>query len=443
MSLRRVVVTGIGAVTPLGVGARRCWRGVLAGESGIQSISHFEPRSKWKDIPSTVAGLVPTAPALDGNGSHGGAGGHQTDELSGFWRPSDWLEASDQRRMSTFCQYAVAAAEMALNDAGWRPTAQDDLEATGVCLGSGIGNLDEIYSTSLAFEKDGYRKVSPLFAPKILINLAAGHVAMRHGFQGPNHTATTACTTGAHSIGDAARFVAFGDADVMVAGGSESCIHPLAFAAFARSRSLSTAGAGCRPFDASRDGFVMAEGAAVVVLEELEHARARGADILAELRGYGCSGDAHHMTAPRPDGSGALLAMRRALRAAGIRPTAVDYFNAHATGTRIGDAAEVAAIRTLMLGEDGVERESQVTVSGTKGSTGHLLGAAGAVESVFSILAVAEDRVPPTLGLDTPDVGADFNFVPNMAQDKKVNVVVSNSFGFGGTNASLVFSKLK
>ncbi|KAL8374623.1 hypothetical protein RB599_001361 [Gaeumannomyces hyphopodioides] len=345
--------------------------------------------------------------------------------------------------MSTFCQYAVAAAEMALGDSGWRPTAQDDLEATGVCLGSGIGNLDEIYTTSLAYEKDGYRKVSPLFAPKILINLAAGHVAMRQGFQGPNHTATTACTTGAHSIGDAARFIAFGDADVMVAGGSESCIHPLAFAAFARSRSLSTAGAGCRPFDASRDGFVMAEGAAAVVLEELDHARRRGANILAELRGYGCSGDAYHMTAPRPDGSGALLAMRRALRSAGIRPAAVDYFNAHATGTRVGDAAEATAIRTLMLGEDGVERESQVTVSGTKGSTGHLLGAAGAIESLFSILAVAEDRVPPTLGLDAPDVGIDFNFVPNIAQDKKVNVVVSNSFGFGGTNASLVFSKLK
>lgn len=213
---------------------------------------------------------------------------------------------------------------------------------------------------------------------------------MRHGFQGPNHAATTACTTGAHSIGDAARFIAFGDADVMIAGGSESCIHPLAFTGFARARSLSTVGAGCRPFDASRDGFVMAEGAAVVVLEELDHARERGANILAELRGYGCSGDAYHMTAPRPDGSGALLAMRRALRNAGVRPAAVDYFNAHATGTRVGDATEAAAIRTLMLGEDGVEREFQVTVSSTKGSTGHLLGAAGAVESVFCILAVAE-----------------------------------------------------
>ncbi len=296
-----------------------------------------------------------------------------------------------------------------------------------------------------------------------MINLAAGHIAMRYGLRGPNHAATTACTTGAHSIGDASRFIAFGDADVMVAGGAESCIHPLTFAGFGRSRSLSTAfnhdpPASCRPFDAGRAGFVVAEGAAVVVLEELEHAKRRGARILAELRGYGCSGDAHHMTAPREDGSGALSAMRRALKNAGIKPRQVDYINAHATGTLVGDAAEAAAIRTLMVGEDGVEEESRVRVSSTKGAIGHLLGAAGAIEAVFAVLAIADvstarecdeplpdscqNAIPPTLNLSKPNVGASFNFVPLQAQDKQVRVAMSNSFGFGGTNASLVFSEL-
>ncbi|KAL2168170.1 hypothetical protein VTG60DRAFT_287 [Thermothelomyces hinnuleus] len=270
---------------------------------------------------------------------------------------------------------------------------------------------------------------------------------MRYGLRGPNHAATTACTTGAHSIGDAARFIAFGDADVMVAGGAESCIHPLTFAGFGRSRSLSTAynhdpPASCRPFDADRAGFVVGEGAAVVVLEELEHAKRRGATVLAELKGYGCSGDAYHMTAPREDGSGALSSMKRALKNAGIRPAQVDYINAHATGTQVGDAAEAAAIRSLMLGEEGVEDESKVTVSSTKGAIGHLLGGAGAIEAIFSILAIAENAVPPTLNLNKPDVGARFNFVPHQAQQKNVRVALSNSFGFGGTNASLVFSRL-
>lgn len=303
--------------------------------------------------------------------------------------------------------------------------------------------------------------------------MAAGHIAMKYGFRGPNHSVTTACTTGAHSIGDASRFIAFGDADVMVAGGAESCIHPLTFAGFGRSRSLSTAhnhdpALSCRPFDKDRDGFVVSEGAAVVVLEELQHAKARGANILAELRGYGCSGDAHHMTAPRADGSGAVLAMKRALKNASIQPRMVDYINAHATGTFVGDAAEAAAIRSLMLGEDGVDDEARITVSSTKGAIGHLLGAAGAVEAVFSILAIAEVRylpapatetgtclffcsltdpkqnmVPPTANLYAPDVGAGFNFVPLRAQERTVNVAVSNSFGFGGTNATLVFSKLE
>ncbi|KAM0334185.1 hypothetical protein ACHAQA_001205 [Verticillium albo-atrum] len=391
--MRRVVVTGLGAITPLGVGVRTTWSRLLAGESGITTLNHLEPRQRWKDVTSTVAGLVP----------------------SEQWRPSDWLTPTELRRMSTFAQYAVASAQMALDDAGWHPTSQEDKEATGVCLGSGIGNLEEIYETSLAFEQGGYKKVSPLFVPKILINMAAGHISMKHGLQGPNHAVTTACTTGAHSVGDASRFIAFGDADVMVAGGTESCIHPLTFAGFGRARSLSTKyndnpHASCRPFDGARDGFVVAEGSAVFVLEELEHAKARGAQIYAEVKGYGCSGDSYHMTAPREDGHGAFRAMRAALKNAGVKPAEVDYINAHATGTQIGDAAEASAIRTLMTGEEGVADESKVTVSSTKGAVGHLLGAAGAVEAMFSVLAVKEAPTRPTtssVGPGTPGTAPD------------------------------------
>ncbi|KAI0878448.1 3-oxoacyl--synthase [Hypoxylon argillaceum] len=432
--MRRVVVTGLGAITPLGVGVRYTWNRLVAGHSGIVSVADFEPQKRWRELTSTVAGIVPK----DGNKSN----------EAGLWRADDWLSASDQRRMSIFSQYAMAAAGMALEDAAWKPKDEVDLQETGVCLGSGIGNLEELYRTSIAFENGGYKKVSPLFVPQILTNLAAGHISMKYGFQGPNHAVTTACTTGAHSIGDASRFIACGDADVMVAGGAESCIHPLTFAGFGRSRSLSTAfnadpAASCRPFDQRRDGFVVAEGAAVVVLEELEHARARGARIYAELKGYGCSGDAHHMTAPRVDGSGAFLAMKRALRHAGIKPLQVDYINAHATGTAIGDAAEALAIRSLMLGEEGHLQESQVNVSGTKGSIGHLLGAAGAIEAVFSILAITENTLPPTMNLHDPNIVPKFNLVPLQAQEKEVNVALSNSFGFGGTNASLVFAKYR
>ncbi|KAK4442140.1 putative3-oxoacyl--synthase [Podospora aff. communis PSN243] len=423
--MRRVVVTGLGAITPLGVGVRPTWTRLIAGASGIVPASHLSPQSKWRALPSPIAGLVPASE----------------------WNPSSWVEPSDQRRMSLFTQYAIAATEMALRDADWKPTAAADLEATGVCMGSGIGNLDDFYATSVAYEQDGYKKVSPLFVPKILINLGAGHIAMRHGFRGPNHAATTACTTGAHSVGDASRFIAFGDADVMVAGGAESCIHPLTFAGFGRARSLANAhhleaAERCRPFDEGRSGFVVSEGAAVMVLEELEHAKARGARILAELRGYGCSGDAHHMTAPREDGYGALLSMKRALKNAGVRPREVDYINAHATGTQVGDVAEATAIRTVMMGEEGLDDEAKVTVSSTKGAIGHLLGAAGAVEALFSVMTINEGVVPPTLNLHNPKVGADFNFVPLQAQEKKVKVALSNSFGFGGTNASLVFSAM-
>ncbi|KAH7172012.1 thiolase-like protein [Fusarium sp. MPI-SDFR-AT-0072] len=422
--MRRVVVTGLGAITPLGVGVRRTWTRLINNECGIVSVADLEPQTRWKELTSTVSGLVP-----------GGDG-------EGRWRASDWVNANEQRRMSKFTQYAIAASDMALGDSGWDPKNAEQQEATGVCLGSGIGNLDEIYETSLVHHHDGYKKVSPLFVPKILINMAAGHVAMKYGFQGPNHAATTACTTGAHSIGDAARFITTGDADVMVAGGSESCIHPLTFAGFGRARSLSTAyndnpTASCRPFDADRNGFVVSEGAAVVVLEELEHAKARGAHIYAEIKGYGCSGDAHHMTAPREDGHGAYLAMKKALKSAGIRPSQVDYINAHATATHVGDIAETLAIKRIMLGEEGHQKESDVTVSSTKGAVGHLLGAAGAIEALFCILAIHEGVVPATLNLQKPDVGAAFNFVPNEAQEKTVGVAVSNSFGFGGTNSSL------
>ncbi|PFH59997.1 hypothetical protein XA68_11580 [Ophiocordyceps unilateralis] len=426
--MRRVVVTGLGAVTPLGVGIRRTWSRLLAGDSGITSVASREPQARWRELTSTVAGVVPCG------------------EAEGQWRASDWLTASDRRRMSTFAQYAVAASDMALEDARWKASLPHQQDATGVCLGSGIGNLDSLYESSRAHHAEGYKTVSPLFVPRILINMAAGHVSLRHGFRGPNHAATTACTTGAHSIGDASRFIAFGDADVMVAGGAESCIHPLTFAGFGRARSLSTAynadpARSCRPFDAARDGFVVSEGAAVCVLEELNHAKARGAPIYAELRGYGCSGDGYHMTAPRADGAGAYKAMRRALRNAQLRPVDVGYINAHATGTRIGDAAEIAAIRRLMLGEEGVSSESQVTVSSTKGALGHLLGASGAIEALIAVLAIHEGIVPPTLNLARPDVGVDFNLVPSKAQERRVDVAVSNSFGFGGTNSSLLWRK--
>ncbi|KAF1997092.1 3-oxoacyl-synthase mitochondrial precursor [Amniculicola lignicola CBS 123094] len=352
--------------------------------------------------------------------------------------------------MAKFAQYAMVASEEALKDAGWSPTKEDDLEATGVYLGSGIGSLDDVYDTTVAYEKGGYKKVSPLFVPRLLINLAAGHVSMRFGFKGPNHAATTACTTGAHSIGDAARLIQFGDADVMIAGGAESCIHPLAIAGFARARGLATDWndspiEASRPFDRDRGGFVIGEGAGVVVLEELEHAKARGAKIYAEVAGYGLSSDAYHMTAPREDGQGPFLAMKHALRHAGLKPSSVDYVNAHATSTSLGDAAENRAIKDLLLGQDGKSKASDINVSSTKGAIGHLLGASGSVESVFTILGLHHNILPPTLNLENPgDPPEAFNcnYVAKFAQQKEIKVALSNSFGFGGTNASLCFRKM-
>ncbi|CAG7920802.1 unnamed protein product [Penicillium olsonii] len=424
--MRRVVVTGLGAVSPLGVGARRTWKRLLDGHCGVVNVKDRDER--FAEQPCQVAAVVPQGGREDGG-----------------WTASEWLDRGE-RKMAKFAQYAMAATEEALQDADWKPEPFEQREATGVCLGSGIGNFDEMYNTVVAYEKGGYKKVNPLFVPKLLINLGAGHISMKYRFMGPNHAATTACTTGAHSIGDAARFIACGDADVMVAGGAESCIHPLAIGGFARARSLATAfndtpETASRPFDADRGGFVVGEGAAVLILEELEHALARGAKIYAELKGYGCSGDAHHMTSPKENGEGAYMAMKKALKQAKIRPADVDYVNAHATSTIVGDAAENAAIKALLLGSEGREKAADVNVSSTKGALGHLLGGAGAIEALISVLAIQENTMPPTINLDRLANGFDCNYAAKEAQSRQIDVALTNSFGFGGTNSSLCFAK--
>ena len=426
--MQRVVVTGLGAVTPLGLGPRRTWQRLLAGDCGVVSLQNRGDRYKQQHC--QVAGLVPL-------------GSKDQDA----WDSSEWLSRDEQRRMSRFMQYAVYAAGEALKDAGWNPQTEEEQNMTGVCLGSGIGSFREVYETSIDFHQGSAKKVSPLFVPKLLINLAAGHISMMHSLKGPSHATTTACTTGAHSIGDAARFIAHGDADVMLAGGSESCIDPLAFVGFERSKSLTVdfndePEQASRPFDKRRSGFVIGEGAALLVLESLNHAIARGATILAEFVGYGTSSDAYHLTAPSPDGDGAYRAMRMALKHAGCLPKDVDYINAHATSTPLGDAAENRAIRRLMLGEQGKVSGKEVCVSSTKGALGHLLGAAGAIEAMFGVLAIREGVVPPTLNLEHVESEKfDCNYVAGVAQERDVNVVLSNSFGFGGTNASLCLKR--
>ncbi|KAL8807805.1 MAG: hypothetical protein Q9182_000454 [Xanthomendoza sp. 2 TL-2023] len=427
--MRRVVVTGLGAVTPLGLGVKRSWNRLIDGHCGVVSLK--VRGDAFLQQQCQVAGLVP-----------------QGEKKDGAWSASEWLSRDEERRTSKFTQYALTAAQEALSDADWYPRNEHEQETTGICLGSGIGSFEEVYNTSLAFDRGGAKKVSPLFVPKLLINLAAGHLSMKYHLKGPNHAVTTACTTGAHSIGDASRFIAFGDADVMLAGGAESCIHPLAFIGFERSRSLttssnSTPASASRPFHPTRDGFVIGEGAAILVLEELEHARSRGARIYAEVAGYGASADAHHMTAPPADGQGALRAMKLALKNAGIAPSKVDYVNAHATSTPLGDAAENRAIQQLMLHtHEGKAKAGDINVSSTKGAVGHLLGAAGALEALFSVLAIRDNILPPTLNL-TENPGPEFNcnYVPLQAQRANVHVVLSNSFGFGGTNASLCFKR--
>ncbi|MFP6730711.1 MAG: beta-ketoacyl-ACP synthase II [Alphaproteobacteria bacterium] len=416
--MRRVVVTGLGMVSPLASGVEPTWERLIAGHSGVRPITRFEV----SDITCRIAGQLP-----------------EGDSEQAF-NPDDWVEPKDQRKIDRFILYAIAAARQAVEDAGWKPSDEEALERTGVMIGSGIGGLEAIANGALLVEQRGPRRLSPFFIPSALINLASGHVSIRYGFKGPNHSVVTACSTGAHAIGDASRLIQHDDADVMVAGGAEAAVCRLGIAGFAASRALSThfndePARASRPWDVDRDGFVMGEGSGVLVLEELEHARARGARIYAEVTGYGMSGDAHHITAPAADGNGGFRSMRAALRDAGLNPDAIDYINAHGTSTPLGDEIELGAVKRLF--GNAVDK---ITMSSTKSSIGHLLGAAGSVEAIFSILAINNGVVPPTLNLDNPSPGCDINLVPHQAQEKKVRNVLSNSFGFGGTNASLVFS---
>lgn len=417
--MRRVVVTGIGIVSPLGVGVDHVWKKLIKGESGISSIQSFDV----SDLPAKIAGQVPRGETSSGN-----------------FNPDDFVTPKDQKKMDDFIVMAMAAADEAVKDAGWQPKTDAERNATGVMIGSGIGGLNVIYETSLVLNEKGPRRVSPFFIPSALINLASGHVSIKYGFRGPNHSVVTACATGSHAIGDAARMIMLEDADVMVAGGAESTINRLGIAGFAASRALSTSfndnpPAASRPWDKDRDGFVMGEGAGILVLEEYEHAKARGAKIYAEVMGYGMSGDAHHITAPAEDGNGGFRAMQAALKRAKLNPADIDYINAHGTSTPLGDEIELGAVKRLFG-----EHAYQLTMSSTKSAIGHLLGAAGAVEAIFSILALRDQVAPPTLNLDNPSEGCDIDLAPKQAKPRKIRNVLSNSFGFGGTNASLVFS---
>jgi 3-oxoacyl-[acyl-carrier-protein] synthase II len=419
--MRRVVVTGMGMVTPLGCGVETSWRRLIAGESGARKVDTFDV----SDLPARIACMIPRG-----------------DGAQGTYNPSDWMEPKEQRKVDDFIAYAMCAATQAIRDADCAPRTYEDEIAIGVMIGSGIGGVAGIAETALVLKERGPRRVSPFFIPGRLINLASGYVSIAHKLKGPNHAVVTACSTGAHAIGDAARLIALGDADLMVAGGAESPLDRLSMAGFAACRALSTAfndepTRASRPYDQDRDGFVMGEGAGVVVLEELDHARARGAKIYAELIGYGLSGDAYHITAPAEDGDGALRCMTAAIRRAGITPGEIDYINAHGTSTPLGDEIELNAVQRL-IGDDA----RQIAMSSTKSSIGHLLGAAGAVEAIFSILAMRDRVAPPTLNLDNPSVKAVVDLVPHRAREREIDVVLSNSFGFGGTNASLVFRRL-
>lgn len=420
--MRRVVVTGLGIVSPLGVGVQHVWNRLIKGESGIRTITSFET----EDLPAKIAGQVPR--------------GKNPGELD----IEAYVSTKDQKKMSEFIQYSLIAAEEALSDAGWKPEDDESQERTGVLIGAGIGGLLEIYNNSVALSAQGPRRVSPFFIPSSLVNLASGQVSIRYGLKGPNHSVVTACASGSHAIGDAARLIQFGDADVMVAGGAESAVCRIGMAGFAAARALSTEynetpEKASRPWDEGRDGFVMGEGAGLVVLEEYEHAKKRGAPIYAEILGYGLSGDAYHVTAPSEDGDGAYRAMRGAVKNAKISVESIDYINAHGTSTPPGDAAELSAVRRLLGNSIG-----DVSMSSTKSSIGHLLGGAGGVEAIFTLMALKEGIVPPTLNLDTPCVEAQgFDLVPHKAKEKKVHIAVSNSFGFGGTNASLIMGTLE
>ncbi len=417
--MRRVVVTGLGLVTPLGCGVEPTWKRLIDGESGLRGIQSFDV----SDLPSKIAGQVPRG-----------------ETSSGLFNADDWVPPKEQRKMDEFIVFALAAAVQAVEDSGWKPERDEDREKTGVIIGSGIGGLPTIADGAITLKEKGPRRISPFFIPSALINLASGHLSIRYGFKGPNHSVVTACSTGAHAIGDAMRLIQFEDADVMVAGGAEAAVCRLGIAGFAAARALSTGfnddpPRASRPWDKDRDGFVMGEGAGVVVLEEYEHAKKRGARIYAEVIGYGLSGDAHHITAPSENGDGAFRAMRSALNRAKVNADEIDYINAHGTSTPLGDEIELGAIKRLFG-----DHAYKLSMSSTKSAIGHLLGAAGSVEAIFSILSLRDQVVPPTRNLDNPSEGCDIDLVPHQAKKRTVRKALSNSFGFGGTNASLIFS---
>lgn len=419
--MRRVVVTGLGLVTPLACGVEETWSRLLDGQSGAGPITRFDPER----VQTKYACEVPLGDGSDGT-----------------FNADDWMAPKERRKVDDFILYGIAAAEQAVKDSGWMPEDEEGRLRTGVMIGSGIGGLQSIEQTTLMMAEKGPRRVSPFFIPGALINLISGQVSIKHGFKGPNHAVVTACSTGAHAIGDAARLIQWGDADVMVAGGAEAAICEIGIAGFNACKALSTARAddpqkASRPYDADRDGFVMGEGAGIVVLEDYEHAKARGAKIYAEVLGYGLSGDAYHITAPSEDGDGGFRSMTAALNRAGVKPEEVDYINAHGTST-MADVIELGAVERL-LGD----AAANTTMSSTKSATGHLLGAAGAIEAIFSILAIRDQVAPPTINLDTPAVETPIDLAPNEKRDREINVALSNSFGFGGTNASLVVGKVK
>ena len=419
--MRRVVVTGLGMVTPLACGVEPTWQRLINGESGARRIEAFDV----SDLASKIACQIPRG---DGSG--------------GTFNPDQWMEPKEQRKVDDFIIFAMCAARQALDDAGWKPASYEDQINTGVMIGSGIGGLTGIAETANVLKERGPRRVSPFFIPGRLINLASGYVSIAHGLKGPNHAVVTACSSGAHAIGDAARLVALGDAEVMLAGGAESPVSRIGLAGFIACRALSTSfndtpERASRPYDRDRDGFVIGEGAGMVVLETYEHAKSRGARIYAELVGYGLSGDAHHITAPAEDGDGALRCMNAAIRRAGISPTEIDYINAHGTSTPLGDEIELGAVHRVAANAAG-----RMCMSSTKSSIGHLLGAAGAVEAIFSILDMRDGVAPPTINLDNPSVETPLDLVPHRSKKRDIDVVLSNSFGFGGTNASLVFRRL-
>lgn len=420
--MRRVVITGMGLVTPLGCGVDATWSRLLEGHSGARRVEEFQV----DDLNCQIACFIPRG-----------------DGTNGTFNPDQWMEPKDQRKVDDFIVYAMSAATQALADAKWEPKTSDEQERTGVLIGSGIGGLSGIADTSLLLKEKGPRRVSPFFIPGRLINLTSGYVSIKHKLKGPNHSVVTACSTGSHAIGDAARLVMLGDADVMVAGGAESPICRIALAGFAACKALSTnfndnPTKGSRPYDRDRDGFVMGEGAGVVVLEELEHAKARGARIYAEVIGYGLSGDAYHITAPAEDGDGAFRCMKAAIKRAGISPAEIDYVNAHGTSTPMGDEIELGAVERLFEAS-----ADKLVMSSTKSAIGHLLGAAGAVEAIFSVLAMRDNIAPPTINLDNPSVATKIDLVPHTPRKKKIDIVLSNSFGFGGTNASLLLRRVE